>query len=183
MGVFRISVLTLPVAVWGEAGRMADLLCGGDVDFVHIRKPDWGAGQLERLVVEVPQELRGRLTLHDHFDLALKYGLGGVHLNVRNACVPVGWRGRVSRSCHSLAEVMGCKGDCDYVSLSPVFDSISKRGYRAAFSRSEIEAARAEGIIDGRVYALGGVRFEDIDLVKDMGFGGALILGDAWRGV
>ena len=183
MGVFRVIVVTWPSEVSDEGERIADFLLNGGVDFVHVRKPGWGRERTEGLILSVPGELRGRLVLHDHFDLAVRYGLGGVHLNVRNACVPVGWRGRVSRSCHSLAEVMGCKGDCDYVSLSPVFDSISKRGYRAAFSRSEIEAARAEGIIDGRVYALGGVRFEDIDMVKDMGFGGALILGDAWRGV
>ena len=27
----------------------------------------------------------------------------------------------------------------------------------------------------------GGVRFDNLDVVREMGFGGALILGDAWR--
>ena len=37
------------------------------------------------------------------------------------------------------------------------------------------------GIIDSRVMALGGVTFERIEQVRKMGFGGAMILGDAWK--
>ena len=66
------------------------------------------------------------------------------------------------------------------MSLSPVFNSISKKGYCAAFSEDEIVAARAKGIIDEKVFALGGIRFALLDKIKSMGFGGAMILGDAW---
>ena len=68
-----------------------------------------------------------------------------------------------------------------YMSLSPIFDSISKKGYKAAFSAAELEEARLRGIIDQRVMALGGVTFDKINEVKRMGFGGAMILGDAWK--
>ena len=179
--MFRVIVVTWPSEVSDEGERIADFLLNGGVDFVHVRKPGWGRERTEGLILSVPEELRGRLVLHDHFDLAVRYGLGGVHLNGRNASVPVGWGGRVSRSCHSLEEVRGCKGVYDYVSLSPVFDSISKVGYGAAFSYGEICEARDGGSIDEGVYALGGVRFDNLDVVREMGFGGALILGDAWR--
>ena len=68
-----------------------------------------------------------------------------------------------------------------YLSLSPIFDSISKQGYHSAFTAEDIAKAYEEGIIDHRVMALGGITFDKLQLVKQMGFGGAMILGDAWK--
>ncbi len=173
-------VITLPDFFDGEAGQIVRLLrCS--IDLVHIRKPRATREQLEKLIMEIPQEYHDRLVLHDHHGLAMKYRLHGIHLNSRNPEPPHGWTGSVSRSCHSLQEVREWKGKCDYVSLSPVFDSISKQGYRAAFSCEELLAAKEEGIIDRRVMALGGVTFNRIDEVLRMGFGGGMILGDAWN--
>ena len=86
-----------------------------------------------------------------------------------------------SRSCHSLEEVTEWKERCNYVSLSPIFDSISKQGYRSAFSREELQQARRDGIIDDKVFALGGITFDRLPEVETLGFGGAMILGDAWK--
>ncbi len=175
-----VIVITLPQFVDGEAGRIVRLLQAG-VDLVHVRKPGATGQQTERLIAQIPAEWRRRLVLHDHFRLAAAYGLHGVHLNSRNPQPPEGWQGSVSRSCHTLDEVVRWKPLCDYVSLSPVFDSLSKPGYRAAFTPAGLARARAEGIIDNKVMALGGVTFGRIDDVLRMGFGGAMILGDAWK--
>lgn len=175
-------VITKPDFLVAEALRIMELLGRADVDLVHIRKPGSTVDELERLLQELPSAVYGRLVLHDHFELAVKYGLHGVHLNSRNPEPPQGWHGSVSRSCHSIQELAGCRGEgLDYMSLSPVFDSISKQGYRSAFSRDEILAAHRDGIIDSRVLALGGVTFSRIPEVLEMGFGGAMILGDAWK--
>lgn len=80
-----------------------------------------------------------------------------------------------------MDEVMIWKDKCDYVSLSPIFDSISKKGYKAAFTVKQIDEARKQGVIDHRVLALGGVTFNKIDDVLRMGFGGVMIMGDAWK--
>ena len=50
-----------------------------------------------------------------------------------------------------------------------------------AFNREQIEKAAAEGIIDNKVLALGGVTFDKVEEVLSLGFGGAMILGDAWK--
>ena len=173
-------VITLPQFFDGEAGQIARLLrCS--IDLIHIRKPQATAEETEHLIQAIPQEYHHRLVLHDHHELAGKYHLHGVHLNSRNPLPPKSWKGSVSRSCHSLEEVKEWKDRCDYVSLSPIFDSISKQGYRAAFSAEELEKAKEEGIIDHKVMALGGVTFNRIDDVLRMGFGGGMILGDAWK--
>lgn len=119
-------------------------------------------------------------TLHDHFPLQRTYGLGGVHLNGRNPDLPDGYRGTVSRSCHSLEEVATHRTATDYLFLSPVFDSISKQGYRSAFPPAALREAAAAGIIDEKVLALGGVSEANLPEVRDYGFGGAALLGDIW---
>lgn len=175
-------VITLPHFFHGEAALIAQLL-RGQVALVHIRKPNASASELENLINEIPTWCRKQIVLHDHHELAVKYSLHGVHLNSRNPLPPKGWTGSVSRSCHTLNEVQEWKERCNYVSLSPIFDSISKKGYRSAFTYEEINAAHKQGIIDNKVMALGGVTFGKIDEVMAMGFGGGMILGDAWKNV
>ena len=192
-----IIVITRPDFFEGEAEKIAQLLQSGRADLIHIRKPlvslaDSARGlelaelagleRLERLIQALPARLYSRLVLHDHHSLAIKYGLRGVHLNSRNPEPPAGWSGAVSISCHTLSELSECRRKpYAYMSLSPIFDSISKRGYRSAFSADDIAAARSQGLIDERVMALGGITFDRISEVTKMGFGGAMILGDAWK--
>ncbi len=180
--MFTTIIITKPAFFDGEADRIVCHLRQGNAGFLHIRKPGSTVEEVEALLRDIPAKWHSRLVLHDHFALAVRYGLHGVHLNSRNPLPPDGWQGSVSRSCHSLEEVLEWKERCHYVSLSPIFDSISKQGYASAFSREDIEKATLGGIIDTKVYALGGVTFALLDTVKAMGFGGAMILGDAWKG-
>lgn len=175
-------VITLPHFFGGEAERIAQLLHRGDVDLMHLRKPHCTKDELEALIRAIPKELYSRLVLHDHHALAVDYQLRGVHLNGRNSVPPQGWNGAISISCHSLTELAERKRlPYTYLSLSPIFDCISKEDYHAAFTKEELMRARGEGLIDQRVMALGGVTFDKLPLVRQMGFGGGMILGDAWR--
>lgn len=177
-----IIVITRPDFFDGEAERIIALLRSGRADLVHIRKPQASREEIERLLISLPGDIYDRLVLHDQHQLAVACHLHGIHLNCRNPQPPAGWTGAVSISCHSFQELAECRQQpFAYMSLSPIFDSISKQGYRSAFTRQQIAEARAKGLIDERVMALGGVTFDRIDEVKEMGFGGAMILGDAWR--
>ena len=174
-----LIVITLPYFIEREAERIVQRLA--NVDLIHLRKPDSTIDEMERLIREIPTEYHNRLVLHDHHHLALKYGFYGIHLNSRNPLPPQGWKGSISRSCHSLEEIIDWKDKCNYLSLSPIYDSISKQGYKSAFSRELIKKAVAKGIIDNKVLALGGVTFDKVEEVLSLGFGGAMILGDAWK--
>ena len=177
-----IIVITRPDFFDGEASRIVDMLSSGRADLIHIRKPQSNQNEVERLLTRIPSELYSRLVLHDHFSLAVRYGLHGVHLNSRNPQPPSGWSGAVSTSCHSFRQLAQArKQPYAYFSLSPIFDSISKQGYRSAFTHEQIAEARRQGLIDQRVMALGGVTFKRINEITEMGFGGAMILGDAWK--
>ena len=69
----------------------------------------------------------------------------------------------------------------DYLFLSPIFDSISKKGYRSAFSPEQLTKAGKEGVINERVIALGGITPEKKTAIKDWNFGGIAVLGFLWQ--
>lgn len=173
-------VITSPGFIQGEADFI-DRLFGHGLDRLHLRKPGAEIGECRRLLDGISREWLPRIVVHDNFGLCREYGLGGVHLNGRNPMAPPNHEGSVSRSCHSLEEISRYKGECDYLTLSPIFNSISKQGYMAAFGPGQLAAARDSGLIDRRVIALGGVTLENIPRVKELGFGGVAILGDVWQ--
>lgn len=173
-------VITSPGFLQGEADFI-DRLFNHGLDRLHLRKPGADIGECRRLLDGISREWLPRIVVHDNFGLCREYGLGGVHLNGRNPMAPPNHEGSVSRSCHSLEEISRYKGDCDYLTLSPIFNSISKQGYMAAFEPEQLAAARDSGLIDSRVIALGGVTLENIPRVRELGFGGVAILGDVWQ--
>mgnify|MGYP003293349704 CR=1 FL=1 len=158
----------------------------GKYDFTfHLRKPGLTERETEEIILQINSNFHNRIVLHDHFPLAAKYRLKGVHLNSRNP--EANFKGEywsscsISRSCHSLEEVAANKDSCNYVTLSPVFDSISKAGYNAGFSYETIKEASKKGIIESKVIALGGISTSNIASVVDMGFGGVAVLGTVWN--
>lgn len=145
---------------------------------LHIRKPTMDRETMYRYLSALPEKWHRRLVLHDHHELACEFEVGGIHLNHRNPIAVKSFSGSVSRSCHSLDELGSL--DTDYCFLSPLFDSLSKQGYRSAFSEEELSAARDRGWINNRVVALGGITPESLSKVKEWGFGGVAVLGYLW---
>lgn len=168
--------ITYPYAIDKEDVIIRHLLANG-FDIVHLRKPDAN--------IDYCRELLGRLTplelacivVHDYYALYEEYALRGVHLNHNISSYPPHYRGTRTRSCHSFDEVVKYKEECDYLFLSPIFDSISKRGYLSKFSHNELLNASIRGIIDDKVIALGGVTPDKIRYLKSLHFGGAAMLG------
>lgn len=177
----KLAVITTPAFFGGEEELVRRLFDSG-LERLHLRKPGATREELARFLDSLRASDRARIVLHDHFRLCLRYGCAGVHLNSRNPSLPAELEGvSVSRSCHSLEELGTWKESCNYLFLSPIYDSISKEGYGSAFPREELEKARESGLLDSRVYALGGVSLEHIDELRGLGFGGVAVLGALWQ--
>lgn len=149
-----------------EARRIVALLDSGALGRMHIRKDD--AAGAYRLIGALPARLHGRLSLHR---VAVPDGS------------PVWAHGPEGRSCscHTLDEAEVEVGRRDYLFVSPVFDSISKPGYRAVtFDTDRIRRLTTRG--GATLTALGGVTPERLAQVRQMGFGGAAMLGCLWEG-
>lgn len=176
----KIIIITSPEFIPGEVSCICRLLdCGAYR--VHLRKPAASIDEYENLIRQIPQTYLNRIVIHDYFSLSVKYHLAGIHLNSRSHDLPAGFGGSVSCSCHTLAEVAMRKSAMDYLFLSPVFDSISKENYPAAFSPEMLHCAAADGIIDAKVMALGGVTFSSLERLASYAFGGAVMLGEIWQ--
>ena len=175
----RIIVITSPEIIPGEVSLINTLMEGG-VWRLHIRKPQASLEEVRQLIEGIDRRWYPQLSLHDHHALAMEYGCG-IHLNVRHPLAPECWQGTVSASCHSIEEVEERKKTCDYVFLSPIFNSISKQGYAAAFTKEELADASRRGVIDESVIALGGVTPKHLGELARIGFGGGAFLGHVWN--
>jgi thiamine-phosphate pyrophosphorylase len=175
-----LIVLTQPGLLMHEALAIEALLKAG-ADYVHVRKPGYASEEVGALIGSVSVENRKRLSVHYHHEAAQRMGAGGLHrtkgfaVTDRKGC-------RVSASCHSIAEVQALTlADCRYVFLSPVYDSISKKGYASAFSKSSLSEFLSQRSVDGpAVVALGGITKANAGAVRQMGFDGAALLGALW---
>ena len=177
----KLVVITRPDFFEGETDIVNDLFRSG-MERLHLRKPKASEDELSVWLQHIDHQYYARILLHDCGYLVKKFYMGGVLLNSRNPEAPENIQGiTVSRSCHSIDEVAEHKGRCNYLFLSPIYDSISKEGYGAAYSRIDLERAAAEGIIDDKVLALGGENLEHIPEIRSMCFGGAVVLGALWQ--
>lgn len=170
----KTIAITVPYIFRGEADEISTLLRSGKADRVHIRKPMATPDEISLLIESIPTDLYHCLTIHDHPYLAVKHGLGGIHLNSRSNHIPDGWNGIVSRSLHSPDEISRLTNE-DYAFLSPIYPSISKPGHTPSFP---IESLR--GAIDNRMIALGGVTPDHFQEIRSIGFGGVAMLGHFW---
>ena len=164
-------VITKPEFWEGEAEAITRKLEAG-LERLHIRKPGSTEAQREALLRAIPACYHDRIVIGDK--------LMGYMANDPERRV-------VGHACHSIDELREwqgklCTGEVrvQYLSLSPIFDSISKQGYKAAFSHEELLAAKAEGLINEHVMALGGICSHNIEEALRYGFGGVMVLGDAW---
>ncbi len=176
---FKIIVITPPDTPEEELGneikKTVKLLESGVVDYLHLRKPNWSDSQLRQHLKKIPSHLHHFIKIHSHFYLTNEFDLAGVHLNHRCPEAP-GEIKNVSRSCHSLLEITLC-GKMQYVTISPVFDSISKEGYKSKYNLEEI----ADFAKEKKVVALGGVQPHLFPTLKKFGFCGAAMLGFVWN--
>lgn len=171
MSQFLKIGITLPNFIPNEANIIMELLANNMVDIIHIRKPDWDLQTTIDFINQIPEEVHNRLKIHDHFQLMDKFGLHGVHLNGRNPD-SLGYDKNVSKSCHSIQELCNIE-NLEYVTLSPIYNSISKAGYKKAFDLKSLKT-----FIKGKnVIALGGVTPDKFKELQQAGFVGAALSG------
>lgn len=176
----KLIAITSPKVSNEDAYLIKSLLELG-VDFVHIRKPDADINECRDLLAQLTIGQRAKIIIHDFPELYFEFGLKGIHINRNVTSLPSGYNGFKTRSCHSFEEIIRYKNDYDYLFLSPIFDSISKSGYRSGFRHEELQKASEDGIIDNKVLALGGVTFDKIPYLKELKFGGVAMIGGLYH--
>lgn len=176
----KIIAITSPEVTKEDSYLIKQLLSKG-IDRVHLRKPNSTIDECRFVLTKLTNEEREKIIVHDYQELYHEFNLGGIHMNKNIGTLPHGYKGMKTRSCHSIEEIVNYKQAYDYMFLSPIFDSISKAGYRSKFTEEELTQAAKAGIIDEKVIALGGVTFDKIAYLKSLNFGGAAMIGSIYN--
>ena len=164
-----------------EEDKILTTLFEAGLDNLHLYKPGAEPVYSERLLTLLSEDYYGKITVHDHFYLKDEFKLRGIHLNNCSAEVPAGYKGNVSRTCHNTNELKEAKKRSNYVFLKTLFDSQSNPEDKSTLSIGQLREASRQGLIDKRVYAMGGMNLDNINIAKDLGFGGVVICGDLWN--
>ena len=186
----RLLLLTPDTKVNNEAQIVNSLFAKG-LQRLHVRKPGFSYEEYKAYISNIDAQYHKRIVVCGAFELYNELGLGGVHLNshmrddaavwAQVAHVPVE---KISTSFHSWQEVRDNERQYGYVFISPVFDSISKAGYKAAIDLQQCAAVRQQ-VITARGYCpqiigMGGVGVVQLRVLKECGFDGAALLGSVW---
>ncbi len=164
-----------------EEDKILTTLFDEGMDSLHLFKPESSPMYAERLLTLLPQNYYRKITVHDHFYLKEEYGLGGIHLDNPEEAMPKGYRGSIGRTCTTLDNLKAMKKENNYVFLKNVFDCIEFPDEKSTFSMEALEEAASKGLIDKKVYALGGMSLDNVRIAKKLGFGGIVVCGDLWN--
>lgn len=151
------------------------------MDNLHLYKPETSPVYSERLLSLIPEDYYNKITVHDHFYLKDEYRLSGIHIDTPNLTPPLNYKGHISRTCTKLEQLKDMKKQSNYVFLRNIFDSQSEPDQKSNFTMNELEMAASSGLIDKKVYALGGMNIDNLQVAKELGFGGVVICGDLWN--
>lgn len=183
----KIVLISTTHTVDKEIEILVDLFQNG-LEIFHLRKPDFSVQQATAYVEKIPQRFHERVVLHGHHRLVETYTLKGIHfaearrksafdriMEIRKDRPGL----NLSSSFHRIGDIKRQGNVFDYVFLSPVFDSISKKNHKAAFDPPELNTFLKSW--PNKVYALGGVDSKRIPVVQQLGFSGAAVLGAVWN--
>ena len=172
----RLIVVTHPGHLNGEIEICKELFdCG--LERLHVRKYQWGEEEITAWLKHFTKDEVSRMAIHHQQGVFEKMNLGGLHLKYRTE-FSFSKRTDQTFSCsvHTWDETKAALNFCDYVFISPVFDSISKLAYK---QNTELLRVPAD-LTDNKIFALGGIDNTNIHKVYEMGYYGAVVLGYIW---
>jgi thiamine-phosphate pyrophosphorylase len=166
--------------------EVAETIFAGGCRWLSLREKDLPAAERRALLtalVVLARRWEATVTVHEDVDAAAMAGAGGVHLP--SAGNPKAARARlpgglIGASAHSAAEASALLGSgADYVTISPVFLTISKPGYGPAIGLGGLAEIVAQ--VPGPVIALGGINAANAPLCLSAGASGVAVMGEVMR--
>ena len=184
----KLMLITAPEQVPDEDVLLNYMFAEG-LQVLHLRKPGHTAEQIQQLLSRIKAEYHERIVLpfsllqdkrsqlNDcrkvHFFEHLRQNTKTEYFEALKS------RGyTLSTSVHDAATIVQLPSAFSYTFFGPVFDSISKPGYKA-IQRQELHSLSQDRTI-ARI-ALGGVDEHNCSQALDWGFDGVAVLGAIWK--
>ena len=154
------------------------------LEFYHLRKPSKSYDEHYDYLNSIDAKYHDRIIVHHFHELINKYNLKGIHFQEQHRRAHIDNPGyyfknlnmfgkSISSSFHDIEAIEDCDFEFDYLLLSPVFSSISKKGY-------EGRGFDVNGV-DERVIGLGGIKPTNIAETFALGYKGIAVLGSIWN--
>ncbi|MFO8235280.1 MAG: thiamine phosphate synthase [Bacteroidales bacterium] len=180
--MIKFIIISPPEGIINET-KFITLLFRHGLKYFHLRKPSFSKNDLEQFIEDIPSGFRNRIILHNHYDVAEKYQLKGIHITNRtkNQGFEKNYKkSHISISTHSFNELSHLKPLYNYAFLSPVFDSISKNNYKSNFHLKDIQHFLKHKRPNTEIIALGGICADNIPKIQNLGFDGFAVMGGLW---
>lgn len=179
--MMQLIVITSPGAIEQEQQVCAEMFEFG-LEALHLRKPEASRCELRNWLEALPEQYHNRVMLHTHHALAQEFAVKGLHFREADratAATTAKSNLTFSTSFHTLEDILQHHIQFDYAFLSPVFQSISKKDYPAAFAIDELKKTLPKTTLP--IVALGGIKPDKLPQVQELGFAGAAVLGTIWE--
>ncbi|WP_420552799.1 thiamine phosphate synthase [Tenacibaculum aiptasiae] len=152
--------------------------------YYHFRKPSKTYEEHVSYLNQIDKKYHDRIVTHYFHELINEFDLKGIHFqeqkridaleNGKEYFIGLNMIGKtMSSSFHEPEELAACEIEFDYHLLSPVFSSISKKGYEGrGFDVNHI---------DKTIIGMGGINASTIGKTLVLGFQGIGLLGGVWN--
>lgn len=176
-----IIVITPEELVQNETEIINELFQEG-LDLLHIRKPFINSEEMAGFIQKINPEFHPQLVLHSHYEWAENFNISRFHfreIDRQNNLYASFIDRTISTSVHEIEVFNELNEDWEYAFISPVFPSISKKGYgENSNTLNDIKKRRNS---DVKLIALGGIDENNIHNVFDKNIDGVALLGAIWE--
>lgn len=179
---FKVLIFSAPSAVQNEMNIFTQMLNLNNNILLHFRRKIEHS-QDEYVIEYLSHLYPQRIVLHQNYQWAEQYPVKGIHLPQKEYAHYEKWHKKyriISTSFHTLDEIQNNIFDFEYVFLSPIFQSISKKDYKPVITQKEIKNFLSE-YKKIPIIALGGCMPKHIPFLQELGFMGVAFLGAVWE--
>ncbi|REC55999.1 thiamine phosphate synthase [Chryseobacterium piscium] len=176
-----IIVITPEDIVQNETELINELFQEG-LNLLHIRKPFINAEEMTDFIQKIDFEFHQKLVLYSHYDLAKDFNISRFHfreVDRQNGLFQSFTDKIISTSVHDIETFNLLSEDWEYAFISPVFPSISKKGYGE--NSNILNDIKKRDNSNVRLIALGGINEKNINEVFESEIDGVALLGAIWE--
>ncbi len=156
---------------------------------LHLRKPNFSLEEIKNWIEKIEPTYRKYITVwHRHFSALQQYGVYNIHFPEQDRIAltkqtdfdTLKKQGvhQISTSIHQAKEYYNLDKAFDYTFISPMFNSISKQGYKA-IDKDELTIVHSKK--NTKIIALGGIDRSNCNTALNMGLDGVAVLGAIWK--
>jgi thiamine-phosphate pyrophosphorylase len=152
---------------------------------LHLRSSVYQKNVIADILSDMDHSIYPFLVIHNHIDLLYEQPLlNRIHLSeYKSACIaqiPAEITWTISTSVHDISTFNGLDQRFSYAFISPVYPSISKKGYKQT-TDFKMENIRKRTNYCTQLIALGGINDQNICELTMMGYDDVALCGHLWQ--